>query len=101
MDMEARLAVDRLFDLAESDTGASRVAADFLLAWWNAADLGGFDPTDLWKLDDRAGGDLLIVLGFLRRRQDYATALGVDRNCIVGLIRRWRPELAEAEAPRG
>lgn len=31
-------ALDRLFDLAASDTGQARRAANFLLAWWNAQD---------------------------------------------------------------
>lgn len=101
MDLEAKLAVDRLLDLAEGDTGGSRAAANFLLAWWNAGDLGGFDPTDLWRLDDRTAGDLLIALGYLRRHQDYPTALGVDRARLEGLIRRWRPGLAGAVESEG
>ena len=91
MDVEVRLAVERLLDLAEGDTGGSRAAANFLLAWWNAADLGGFDPTDLWRLDDRSGGDVLIALGYMRRFQEYPPALGIDRARLEALVRRWRP----------
>jgi hypothetical protein len=38
--------------------------ADFLLAWHNAAD--GWDPTDLWNVDDAIADDMLTVLGLVR-----------------------------------
>ena len=33
---EHAAALERLIGVAQSDTGQSRRAADFLLAWWNA-----------------------------------------------------------------
>ena len=39
-------ALERLIDIAQRDTGQSRRVADFLLAWWNAGECGGFDLTD-------------------------------------------------------
>jgi hypothetical protein len=37
------------------------VAANFLLAWWNASELGGFDLTEMWLLDDLAVRDLVAL----------------------------------------
>ena len=65
MDEETKIALARLVALASEDTGGSRVAANFLLAWWNAAELGGFDPTEMWLLDELAVRDLLQVANFI------------------------------------
>lgn len=35
-----RAALERLLGHAQRDTGQSRRVADFLLAWWNAANCG-------------------------------------------------------------
>jgi hypothetical protein len=43
--------VEFLLDVAERDTGQSGRMRNFLLAWWNAEECGGFDLTDLWNLD--------------------------------------------------
>jgi hypothetical protein len=40
------------------DTGQSRRVANFLLAWHNAEENGGWDPTDLWNVDTAVAGDL-------------------------------------------
>jgi hypothetical protein len=40
-------ALTRLIEIAQKDTGQSRRVADFLLAWHNAAENGGWDVTDL------------------------------------------------------
>ena len=47
MDTETKVALTRLFDLARRDTGGGQVAAIFLLACWNAAQLGDFDLTEM------------------------------------------------------
>ena len=44
-------ALERLIDIARGDTGQSRKVANFLLAWWNAEECGGFDLTDVWGVD--------------------------------------------------
>ncbi|WP_425474078.1 DUF7673 family protein [Sphingomonas montanisoli] len=54
-------ALDRLFDLAASDTGQARRAANFLLAWWNAQDNGGFDLADLFGVDHAVAADMAVV----------------------------------------
>ena len=62
-------ALERLLEVARADTHQARYAANFLLAWWNAGDLGGFDLTDAWGLDDSL------------------------RSEVEDLVRRWRPEV--------
>ena len=52
-------ALERLLDVARADTHQARYAANFLLAWWNAGDLGGFDLTEAWGLDDALREDLV------------------------------------------
>ncbi|WP_293385437.1 hypothetical protein [Phenylobacterium sp. SCN 70-31] len=62
--------------------------ANFLLAWWNAAELGGFDPTEMWLLDDLAVRDLLLVASFIGRNNVYPDAL-IGREAVQDLIVRW------------
>ena len=45
-------AVRRLLEVTRQDTGQSKRVADFLLSRWNATACGGFDPTDLWCVDE-------------------------------------------------
>jgi hypothetical protein len=40
-------ALTRLVEIAQKDTGQSRRIADFLLAWHNAAENGGWDVTPI------------------------------------------------------
>jgi hypothetical protein len=42
----AWLALERLLRIARGDTGQSRRVANFLLAWHNAEENGGWDPVD-------------------------------------------------------
>ena len=46
-----RAALDRLFTLAEGFSGGATRARSLLCAWWNGAELGGFDFADLWSFD--------------------------------------------------
>jgi hypothetical protein len=86
--------IRRLIDLARSDTGQARRAANFLLAWWNARHCGGFDLTDLWAVDRKVADDMLATAAFIARHQEYPTAygLGPDFQALVAL---WRPQLLE------
>jgi UDP-N-acetylmuramoyl-L-alanyl-D-glutamate--2,6-diaminopimelate ligase len=59
---EVRAAVDRLFDLASSDTGQAGRVANFLLAWHNGADWGGFDLADLFGVDRAIAAGAAAVL---------------------------------------
>lgn len=84
-------ALERLVRLAQSDTGQGRRAANFLLAWWNAADHGGFDLADLFAVDKTVGRDMAAIFDLLARQP---TALYPEeyRHDIELIIARWRPE---------
>lgn len=55
-------ALARLLTVAQRDTGQSSRVATFLLAWHNAEENGGWNPVDLWQLDDAICVDMLLVL---------------------------------------
>lgn len=92
MDTETRAAFERLLDLARSDTGQARRAANFILAWWNAESLGSFDIADLFALDAAIARDMATVFSWIAGRsnaiypEDY-------RAEIEAIIQAWRPEV--------
>ena len=99
-DDDAISALDRLVVIAQSDTGQARRVANFLLAWWNAADCGGFDFTDLWNVDRAIADDSLAVARLIAARNEYPTANGYGAQ-FAQLVKDWRPRLfAPAEAGR-
>lgn len=97
---EVEEALIRLFDVARSDTGQSRIAADFLLAWWNAGQHGGFDIADLFSLDAAVSRDILTVTAHLSRSTVavYADAFG-HKGRMMQLIAQWRPDAMSAKDP--
>ncbi len=97
MDQHTEAAVARLVEIARSDTGRARRVADFILAWWNAKDLGGFDLADLWYVDAAISRDMLTVVSFLTRQTSavYPDAFRAD---IAEIIGQWRPEVLERQA---
>jgi hypothetical protein len=98
LDLDAALAaLNRLVAIARSDTGQSHRVANFLLAWWNAGDCGGFDLTDLWMLDGAISEDILTVLRLIAVRHDYPTAYGLGPQ-FEQLVADWRPNRAQAPA---
>lgn len=82
-------ALRRLIAIALRDSGQSGRVASFLLAWWNARVLGGFDLTDIWAVDAEIQKDMITVLAYLARAQHYPDTLGFGPafKCIVKL---WR-----------
>ncbi|RDE04363.1 DUF7673 family protein [Sphingomonas aracearum] len=84
-------ALDRLFAIAKSDTGQSARVANFLLAWWNGADLGHFPIADLFGLDRAIADDITAAVRFLGRHPGavYADSLGY-RGDVMDLLARWR-----------
>lgn len=96
-DENARAALDRLVEIARGDTGQCRRVANFLLAWWNAADCGGFDLTDLWNVDRAIADDILAVASLIARRHAYPDAFGYQAQ-FERLVALWRPQLAEPPA---
>lgn len=87
-------ALRRLFKIAKSDTGQSAKVARFLMAWWNAPDLGGFDLADLFSIDRTIALDLSCVFAFLASRPAavYADNLGLKAEMEL-VLRTHRPEL--------
>lgn len=85
---DARAALERLIEVARSDTGQSRKVANFLLAWWNAKECGGFDLMDVWGVDPPIAADMLAVFALLTRRQQYPEAMGIASSsrlsCVCG-----------------
>lgn len=68
-------ALERLLEIARRGTGQSAGVTNFLLAWWNAKECGGFDLTDLWSLDKAITDDILIIFGFIARRSMYPDSI--------------------------
>jgi len=50
-----------ILDVARGDTHQSRYVANFLLAWWNAAELSGFDLTEAWGVDSDTQDDMVTA----------------------------------------
>lgn len=92
MNEQAHAALERLLKIAESDTGQSRRTANFLLAWWNAGNCGGFDLTDLWMVDRAIADDMVAVFAAVSRSHSYPDQhlYGERFEALAGL---WRPEL--------
>ena len=84
----------RLLEVARTDTSQARRVADFLLAWWNAGQCGGFDLTHLWQLDDELVRAPQAVIGVIARTRRYPDSLGYG-PAFEAVVAAWRPELDE------
>ncbi|MBS1815440.1 MAG: hypothetical protein JSS87_11235 [Acidobacteria bacterium] len=89
MQENERIALERLLDHADGLSGQSCYVADFLLAWWNAEECGGFDLTKLWALDTAIAADVVTVTGLISRVHQYPDTLGYGPR-FNQLIRAWR-----------
>lgn len=85
-DMEA---LDRLIRIGLGNTGQSRRVANFLLAWWNATDHGGFDFTDLWNVDLEIAQDMLRVFALIANCRWYGDHYGMEDE-FRKLVTMWR-----------
>lgn len=84
-------ALERLIEIANSDTGQSRRCADFLLSWWNAATCGGFDMTAMWGVDTAIARDMVIVFAMVARVHDYPNRGPFNYNReFSSLVAQWR-----------
>lgn len=92
MDETTRAAFERLLNIARSDTGQSRRVAGFILAWWNAIDLGGFDIADLFAVDNAIAHDMATIFAYVAHRSvaEYPEAYRAE---IEDIIRQWRPDV--------
>lgn len=91
-DITATAALRRLLNLARGDTGQCCRVANFLLAWWNATDCGGWDLTELWTVDRAVADDMLLVAAFIAANQEYPNSYGLGAE-FEALVTRWRPHL--------
>ena len=82
-------ALRRLIEIAQRDTGQSRRVADFLLAWWNAPQCGGFDLTNLFSVDDAIAQDMVTVFVLVARTSKYPDTLGFGKE-FEAIVRAWR-----------
>ena len=82
-------ALARLIEIAQKDTGQSRRVADFLLAWHNAAENGGWDVTDLWNVDQSIADDMFTVLHLIRAEQRYPDDQGF-KDEMQRIWQQWR-----------
>jgi hypothetical protein len=82
-------ALGRLCAIARRDTGQSRRVANFLLAWHNTAENGGWDPTDLWNVDTAIACDMLTVLQLASDSRKYPGDLGFEPE-ISAIWQLWR-----------
>ncbi len=91
MEDRVRFALEKLLNIAHADTGQARRVANFLLAWWNADTLGGFDIADLFAVDRDVSEDMVTVFTYLARGEDavYPTEY---RGEMESIIHRWRPQ---------
>jgi hypothetical protein len=98
-EIEAWEALARLLSLARGDTGQARRIANFLLAWHNAEENGGWDPTELWNVDDAIADDMLRVIRLIRNEQRYPEDLGFEHE-LIAVWRAWRGPRALPKEPR-
>jgi hypothetical protein len=82
-------ALGRLLNVAHGDKGQSRRVANFLLAWHNAEENGGWDPIDLWNVDAGIADDMLRIIRLIRQSHSYPGELGFY-NEIQAVWAMWR-----------
>ncbi len=68
--------VEFLLNVGGRDTGQSARVRNFLLAWWNAEECGGFDFTDLWNMDMEIVESIQRILFILPNYRFYQDKLG-------------------------
>jgi hypothetical protein len=92
-------ALARLITIARGNTGQCRRVADFLLAWHNADDNGGWGPSDLWSVDSAIADDIVTVIGLIRATTwevPWRSRIsGGDPECLGAMAAE---EIAEEEA---
>ena len=93
-----KAALERLIQIALGNTGQSSKVANFLLAWWNAEECGGFDLTDLWRVDTAIAADMVTVFCMVAERNHYPDTLGYGAG-FEKLVASWR-SLHRASASR-
>ena len=86
-------ALVRLARIAQEETAQSYRVADFLLSWHNASAHGGWNPTDLWRVDSEIAADILVVLELVLACRRYPDVIGFESE-MDRLCGRWREHQA-------
>lgn len=69
----------RLIGHAKGSGAQSAKVANFLLAWWNANQMGKFDVRELWSLDEQIATDIVAVFNFIANHCNvYPDSLGYE-----------------------
>nr|WP_298059562.1 hypothetical protein [uncultured Halomonas sp.] len=89
LNAETKQALEQLISVAQSDTGQAKICADFLLAWHNAEDNGGFALTDLWGLDEELAQSCALLTHWLCDHAIYPDELGYGEE-FRAIWQRWR-----------
>jgi hypothetical protein len=97
---EGLRALERLFPIALRDTGQSRRVANFLLAWFNSGENGGWDPVDMWDVDTEIADDMLTVVRLIREVRQYPDDLGFKKE-IEAVWEQWRGARVSEAATQG
>lgn len=92
MDETTKAALERLLHIALGDTHQSRHVANFILAWWNADSLGGFDLADLFAVDAAVARDMAQVFSHIAGLSDAEYPSDYRRD-IEAIIAPWRPDI--------
>lgn len=75
--LDVRPAIERLLSASNGCSGQTATIRQFLLAWWNADEFGGFNFTALWSLDDSLVDDVVAVFNFVAYHRIYPDAATV------------------------
>lgn len=92
-------ALERLFALAEGYGGGATRARSLLCAWWNAAELGGFDFADLWSFDQQNLVDVITVIKMIAGAPvgTYADSIDGFEQRMRALAKRRADELGKGD----
>lgn len=82
-------ALENLIRVAKDDTGQSRIVANFLLAWWNGDECGGFNLVEAWGLDRDLVNDMITVFELIVRCHQYPDTLDY-KDDFTEIVRLWR-----------
>jgi len=93
----ALVSLERLIEIAQSDSGQAEIVASFLLAWWNANECGGFNVANVWALDRALVEDIQRVVGLIASLGSYPDQLGYGSD-FERIVAFWRPRLLEKAA---
>ena len=88
-----KAALERLIEISTGNSGQCATVADFLLAWWNAQDCGGFNLATLWSVDTAIAADMIEVCRMIADDSRYPDSAGYKAE-FVAMAYRWRPVFA-------